>query len=189
MRRVLGRLLAAVCAVAIMSAVIPARADGAPPDPEVEIAEALQDGQDVTVRLGIPDGALHYEFDLVRREWYEQQYGEPYVLLDDHLFHEDDAVDTYVSPLGFECLAFEVIDECVPPGEYHYELSSIVHSTHGWAEVEDTGDECLATPDDEVGDTGLGCSISAGPGATANALGLLMLGIGLAGLLVSCRRN
>lgn len=97
---------------------------------------------------------------------------------------------------GFCAVAyrFEVLDECVPPGEWYYSMNTPESEQHGLFNegeglgstntgVEDTGDPCL-----DDGDSG--CSVS-GVGAQAplGALALFMLAIGLAAARMGRSKN
>jgi hypothetical protein len=160
-------------------------ADGGP---VVAVHDAVQNGQDVTVNLSIPDVFMDSDHDLIRLDADDFEH---YVLVG-HVFDESEAVDTFTSTDmgGGEHVhyVFDMVEECVPPGDQRYGLSS----SHEWEylpiHVEDSGDPCL--PDDGVETGDDGCSVSGvGSDATAGALGLLMLVIGVVGLLVSRRRR
>lgn len=163
-------------------------------EPESRILEAIQEGQDVSLRLDVPANELIEEHDLTRCEYQNGAYQGEVAVLEDHLFNASDAVDTYTDEWygdsTVDRYVFVVADECVPPAQYHYRLSSQYSYDTLWVEVEDTGDECLAQYEDSEGAGDEGCSVTGvGRDATAGALGLLMLGVGLAGLRVSRRRH
>jgi len=157
-------------------------------DPESKIYELVQSGQDVVIQLAVPGENMSVEHDLVRLGFEDGDYLTERPLLTDYEFDEDDAVSSYGEDIQF--YVFEFLDECVPPASYHYCFSTWYDSHSAkWTDVEDTGDPCLH---DESGgvDSGGDCSVSGiGHDAAAGALGVLMLGLGLAGLLVSRRRR
>lgn len=94
---------------------------------------------------------------------------------------------------GFCAVAyrFKVIDECVPPGDLYYNITTpSVEGTewmageglgHASTVVEDTGDSCLSGSSD--------CSVAGAGRATGPLLALLMVAVGGVALLLSRRRS
>ena len=173
--------------LAILFTVGSARADGGPMP---YVGELIQFGQDVEVNFGIPETHINYGLSMQR----VNQAGDVLYLFTDQVFSADDALgvavynDAFGNPHDF--YQFELIDECVPPDIYEYKFG--FEDFPDQFTVEDTGDPCLGNPagPTDGGSSDEGCSVSGvGADATAGALGILMLGIGLAGLFVSRRRS
>ena len=165
---------------ALLALTMPAAAlaDGAP---SPAIHSLVQDGQDVAIELAVPEGPyLERAYDLVRSTVTSDGQDDADIFAD-RVFELDECVDPCPDvPL------FEVIDWCAPPGSHRYflrqdgtELDSADLS------VDDTGDDCLMDPDEEIdADTGASESAcaTAAPGRTSPSLlvTLICLGIGLA---------
>ncbi|MDD5308369.1 MAG: hypothetical protein PHU25_13695 [Deltaproteobacteria bacterium] len=107
---------------------------------------------------------------------------------------------------GFCAVAYQflVADECVPPGEWYYWMSTPEADEHGLyyegeglgftnTVVKNTGDPCLDQPAADSGpaldgSSGTGCNVSGlGSPRGQGVLFVLMLGIGLAALRVKSR--
>jgi hypothetical protein len=100
---------------------------------------------------------------------------------------EDELPECPVGQPGFladcaEHLFYEIVDECVPPGQTTYVLAplSSYWPSEGTKslEVVESGEECEAADEDDGGsDSGSGCSVAgvgAGSGAATTAIALLM---------------
>ena len=177
-------IAAALALSAVLLAAGSAQADGVPTP---FISETIQVGQGVQIDFSIPDIHMNVEMSLWRTA---EGSDDRWYVFEDHDFSQDEAVGTVDYGEGFFYYQFEVIDECVLPDDYAYSLW--MADFPSYITVEDTGDTCLRPGwiTAQEGSSNEGCSVSGiGADATAGALGILMLGIGLAGLFVSRRRS